>query len=101
MLFMYPTSMADRPTRMVPGTYPVTGRSDLAVEGGVVHDDRSTVALISVMFPPRPLADEPVLKMVDILVLENLFESRLRLAVESLHLRAEMPFADVCRVITG
>lgn len=67
----------------VPGVFPVTGREGLIVEGGVVHDDSSTVALISFLFPSRPLADDPALKMVDIPVLENLFESRLRLAAES------------------
>jgi len=38
-----------------------------------------------------PLADEPVLKRVAILVLENLFESRLRLAAESADLDSVLP----------
>ncbi|MCK9996421.1 MAG: insulinase family protein, partial [Candidatus Krumholzibacteria bacterium] len=64
-----------------PGPHPVSPDRKIDVVGHVVHDSTSTVAFVEFMFPPSPTTVSPPLGMIDLLVLERLFERRLQVAV--------------------
>lgn len=68
------------------GSFPVVSAACTTVTGVVVDDRTSEVAAVDVAFPPRPLADEPALGPVDLMVVEHLVESRLRVAIATANL---------------
>jgi len=61
-----------------PGKFPIAVGSELMIQGAVVHNDTSSIAFAEFMFPPRPLGDDPPLGPVDLMVIEQLLETRLR-----------------------
>jgi predicted Zn-dependent peptidase len=63
-----------------PGAYPIETHRKLTGQGIVVHNGGSALAVIKFMFRPRPMWAQPSLQPVDIMLIERLFESRLRVA---------------------
>ena len=78
-----------------PGFHPASLGQDIGVVGHVIHDKTSTVAVVEFMFPPNPMTVRPPLDVVDLLVLESLFERRLQVAVH----RADLDSVSVAVVI--
>jgi len=65
-----------------PTTLPFITGPKVIVEGTLVPNDNSSVAVCDFLFSPQPLAAEPVLGAVDLMVLARLFETRLGVAAE-------------------
>lgn len=63
-----------------PGAIPAGRSHKLTGKGVIVHSEGSAVAVVDFMFPPRPLYSTPVMNPVDVLVLESLLETRIRMA---------------------
>lgn len=67
--------------KFVPGFYATSRGQKIDVVGHVVNDKTSTVAVVEFMFPPQPMTVRPPLDVVDLLVIERMFERRLQKAI--------------------
>ncbi len=84
-----------RLSKAEPGFHPAAREQEFDVAGHVVHDSTSTVAVVEFMFPPRPTTVSPPLGVIDLLVLERLFERRLQVEVH----RADLDSVSVAVMI--